>query len=94
MNMMIKWLKFGFGRASDNINEEIRYGRISREEGIRIVRKFDGKCSPEIIDEFCEYIEITKEQFWQVVDQFVNKNLFHKKAEGVYEPKFEVGVGL
>lgn len=94
MNMMIKWLKFGFGRASDNINEEIRYGRVSREEGIRIVKKFDGKCSPEIIDEFCDYLEITREQFWQVVDRFVNKALFEKKAEGVYEPKFTVGVGL
>ena len=94
MNMMIKWLKFGFGRASDNINEEIRYGRISREEGIQIVKKFDGKCSPEIIDEFCEYIEITKEQFWQLVDLYVNKELFERKGEGVYKPKFEVGVGL
>jgi hypothetical protein len=94
MNMMIKWLKFGFGRASDNINEEIRYGRISRADGIEIVRKFDGRCSPEIIREFCDYIEISVPEFWKVVDGYVNKALFDKKAEGVYVPKFEVGVGL
>jgi N-acetyl sugar amidotransferase len=94
MNMMIKWLKFGFGRASDNINEEIRYGRVSREEGIRIVKKFDGKCSSEIIKRFCRYIEISVKEFWEVVDRFVNKELFEKKGEGIYEPKFEVGIGL
>ena len=91
LNMMIKWLKFGFGKASDNMNEEIRYGWISREEGIEIVKKFDGKCSPKIVDQFCEYIEISKTQFWETVDGFVNKELFQKEGEGVYKPKFEVG---
>jgi N-acetyl sugar amidotransferase len=94
MNMMIKWLKFGFGRASDNINEEIRYGRISREDGIKIVKRFDGKCAPEIVDHFCRYIQISKKQFWDVVDRYVDKNLFERVCEGVYKPKFEVGVGL
>jgi hypothetical protein len=94
MNMMIKWLKFGFGRANDNINEEIRYGRVSREEGIRIVKKFDGKCDPKIIDEFCTYIKISRKEFWEVVDKYVNRELFEKKSEGIYKPKFEVGVGL
>lgn len=91
LNMMIKWLKFGFGRASDNINEEIRYGRVSIEEGINIVKKFDGKCSQEIIDRFCNYLEISNAEFWEVVDRFVDKNLFDRISEGIYEPKFEVG---
>jgi len=94
MNMMIKWLKFGFGRASDNVNEEIRYGRMTREQGITVVEKFDGKCPEWIIDKFCEYIEISKFEFWRVVDGYVNKNLFEKKSEGVYLPKFKVGKGL
>lgn len=94
LNMMIKWLKFGFGRASDNINEEIRYGRISREEGIKIVEMFDGKCSAELIERFCRYLEITVAEFWQVVDGYVNKNLFERISEGNYRPKFKVGVGI
>lgn len=94
LNMMIKWLKFGFGRASDNVNEEIRYGRISREEGIKIVEKFDGVCDEKIIENFCNYLEIEKSEFWKVVDSFVNKDLFDKMAEGEYKPKFKVGVGI
>jgi len=94
LNMMIKWLKFGFGRANDNINEEIRYGRISREDGIEIVKMFDGKCSAELIERFCQYIEITIPEFWEIVDKYVNKSLFEKKGMGKYIPKFKVGVGL
>jgi N-acetyl sugar amidotransferase len=92
VNMMIKWLKFGFGRANDNVNEEIRCGRMSREEGIKIVEKFDGMCSPKVIEEFCSYIEITTEEFWRVVDTFVNYNLFERIEPGVYKRKFQVGV--
>ena len=94
LNMMIKWLKFGFGRASDNINEEIRYGRVSREQGIKIVELFDGKCSSDIIDRFCQYIEISVVDFWQIVDKYVNKSLFTKIAVGQYQPRFKVGTGL
>jgi N-acetyl sugar amidotransferase len=91
LNMMIKWLKFGFGKASDNVNEEIRAGRISRKDGIRIVETFDGKCPQHIIYKFCKYLEISIEDFWLVVDKFVNKKLFEKISLGVYRPKFKVG---
>ena len=94
LNMMIKWLKFGFGRASDNINEEIRYGRVSREQGIKIVELFDGKCSSDVIDRFCRYIEISVADFWQIIDNYVNKSMFTKIAVGQYQPRFKVGTGL
>jgi N-acetyl sugar amidotransferase len=92
VNMMIKWLKFGFGRANDNVNEEIRCGRLSREDAKKLVEKFDGKCSPDVIEKFCTYIEITSDEFWRVVDTFVNFQLFERVELGVYKRKFEVGV--
>jgi N-acetyl sugar amidotransferase len=91
VNMMLKWLKFGFGRANDNVNEEIRCGRLSREEAIKIVDKFDGACSPEVIEKFCSFIEISSEEFWRVVDSYVNFDLFERIEVGVYKKKFEVG---
>jgi N-acetyl sugar amidotransferase len=94
LNMMIKWLKFGFGKASDNINEEIRAGRISRDEGIKVVEQFDGKCPPHVIEAFCNYIEISIEEFWIVVDRFVNKELFTRVSQGIYQKNFKVGENL
>ena len=64
LNQMIKYYKFGFGRATDYVNEEIRLGRITREEGIRLVEQYDGCCGSHYIESFCEYISITTDQFW------------------------------
>jgi N-acetyl sugar amidotransferase len=91
LNMMIKWLKFGFGRASDNVNDEIRAGRISREQGIMLVEQFDGRCPEHVIIQFCDYLEISLDEFWRVVDKFVNKALFKRISLGLYEPRFKVG---
>lgn len=94
LNQMIKYLKYGFGRISDYVNEDIRNGRISRQEGIDLVEKYDGKCSSKYIESFSNYIGITIEDFWNQVDLSVNENLFIKHGLGNYEPKFQVGVGL
>ncbi|MBM9589063.1 N-acetyl sugar amidotransferase [Leptospira sp. 201903075] len=94
LNQMIKYLKFGFGRISDYVNEDIRNGRMTREDGISLVQKYDGKCSEKYIQSFCDYIEISVSEFWVQVDKSVNLKLFEKNALGNYKPKFEVGIGL
>jgi N-acetyl sugar amidotransferase len=94
LNQMIKYLKFGFGRISDYVNEDIRNQRMCREEGIALVEKYDGACSEKYISSFCDYIGISKDEFWVQVDKSVNLNLFTKTGYGQYEPKFKVGVGL
>lgn len=93
LNQMIKYLKFGFGRISDYVNEDIRLGRMTRSQAIKLNEKYDGACSPRYIKSFCEYINISEKEFWEKVDQIVNKDLF-KKVNGKWIPKFEVGVGL
>lgn len=94
LNQMIKYLKYGFGRISDYVNEDIRNGRMTREEGIKLNEKYDGKCSPEYIKSFSDYIGITVNKFWEQVDKNVNLNLFNRNALGDYTPKFKVGIGL
>lgn len=91
---MIKYLKFGFGRISDYVNEDIRNGRITREEGINLVQKYDGTCSNKYIKSFSDYIGISVTEFWNQVDASVNLSLFEKQSLGLYKPKFKVGVGL
>lgn len=94
LNQKIKYLKYGFGRISDYVNEDIRIGRITREEGIELVKRYDGTCSDKYIESFTNYIGITVDEFWAHVDKSVNTQLFHKKGLNNYIPKFEVGVGL
>lgn len=90
-NQMIKYLKFGFGYATDEACYDIREGRLSREDAVWYVKEYDGKCGEYYINVACKYLSITKEQFWNVVDKYVNKNLFEKDKTGKWIPKFEVG---
>ena len=89
-NQMIKYLKFGFGYATDEICYDIREGRFSREDGKWYVNEFDGLCGEEYIEKACKYLSITKEQFWEVVDRYVNRDLF-EKVDGKWVKKFTVG---
>ncbi len=76
VNQMIKYLKYGFGKVTDEVSELIRHGHMTRDEGMEIVKKYDGKCSPEYIRRFCEYIEISEEKFWEVAESYRNKDIF------------------
>lgn len=91
INQMIKYRKFGFGRATDLVNEQIRLGRMTRAEGIKFVEKYDGKCSDKLIDDLCCFLEISTKDFWDAVDSFTNKDLFERDAQGSWKLKFKVG---
>ena len=90
-NQMIKYLKFGFGYATDEVCYDIREGRLDREDGIWLLQQYDGKCGDRYIEDFCKYIDITVEQFWEVVDRYVNRDLFEKDEKGKWVPKFTPG---
>lgn len=91
-NQMIKYLKFGFGFATDEACYDIREGRLTREDAAWYVREYDGKCGPKYIRLACDYLSITEEEFWAVVDRFVNRDLFEKDSKGNWRPRFTVGV--
>ena len=94
LNQMIKYYKFGFGRVTDYANEEIRLGRMSREQGIRLVEQYDNACAPGYIESFSDYIGISVGEFWQKVYASVNREFFDVHADGRITRKFKVGVGL
>jgi len=73
VNQLLKFVKFGFGLCMDHACFDFREGYISRKEACDLVRKFDGKCSEKYIQNFCDYIDITKDEFWKTVDSFRGK---------------------
>lgn len=77
-----KFLKFGFGRATDHASIEIRYGRMTREEGLELVKKHEGKIPRKYLNEFLKEAEITYDQFIQICEKFTNKDLFKKDKDG------------
>ena len=74
-----KWLKFGFNRITDNASNEIRKGRMSREQAIKLAKKFDGVKPPkEYISHFCKQINITEDFFWKIANKFRNKKIWKR----------------
>lgn len=81
-----KFLKFGFGRATDIACLHIRRGRISRENGLTLVRKHDGKFPwtylGKPIEEILGEIDLSLDEFIAICDRFTNKKLFVCDAKG------------
>jgi len=77
-----KFLKYGFGRTTDHVSFEIRYGRMTREEGLNRIKKYEGKIPTKYLDEFLSDAEISKDEFIQICEKFTNKELFKKDANG------------
>lgn len=94
VNQLIKYYKFGFGRVTDFINEDVRFGRMSRAEGLKIVEAYDDAYDDQYIKNYCDYLQISPEDFWKQVHSAVNKELFSIDADGTVRRKFKVGVGL
>jgi len=94
LNQMIKYYKFGFGKVSEYVNEELRLGRMDRATAIRLVEDYDGACADAYIDSFCEFIGITVDAFWDRVRASCNRELFDVHTDGRITRKFRVGVGL
>lgn len=94
LNQMIKYYKFGFGRASDYANEMIRMGSITRAQGIDLVERYDGRCSDKYIADFCDFVGITPTDFWDKVRRTANPDLFSIEGSNRIERRFKVGTGL
>ena len=74
-------IKFGLGRASYDAAQEIRNEKITREEGVNLVRQFDGEFPSVYFKEFLEYIDITEKQFIQTIDKFRPSHLWSFKND-------------
>lgn len=81
-----KFLKFGFGRATDLACLHIRRGRLTREDGLDAVKRLDGKFPWEYLGkplaDILAPLEMSVDEFVKVCDQFTNKKLFLRDAKG------------
>ena len=81
-----KFLKYGFGRATDLACLHIRRGRLSRQDAIKLLRMHDGKF-PWVylgchIEEILKDVDMTLDEFIHICDRFTNKKLFVCDSRG------------
>jgi len=73
------FIKYGFGRATSDAAHEIRDGHITREEGVALVKKFDDEFPEKSFKVFKDFIDITTDEFWEIVDRYRLDHIWKKE---------------
>jgi len=81
----LKYLKFGYSRCTDNVSVEIRNQRMTREEGIKLIKKHEHLIRPKNLDAFLKFAEITEQEFLDSIEHLRDKNIWTKNSKGKWE---------
>lgn len=75
------FLKFGIGRATSDAAQEIRSRDITREEGVALVKRFDGEFPMRYYKDFLDYVGMTDSEFKALCDTFRAPHLWQRDGE-------------
>lgn len=78
---LLKYIKFGYGRASDHASKDIRTGYMTREEGIEMVKKYDHIVSSDLYY-WLDYVGMKEDEFWRIADSFRDPRVWRKDKKG------------
>ncbi|GHV80890.1 flagellin modification protein, PseA [Spirochaetia bacterium] len=90
LHAYMMYLKFGFGRATQDAGIEIRRGAMVRDQAINLVNVYDNQYPEPFIETYLDYYKMTQEEFDAVLDKWVNRKIF-QKVDGRWNPLFKVG---
>ena len=85
----LMYIKYGIGRATSDAAHEIRDGHITREEGVALVKKYDGEFPHKSFQLFLNYLDLSEKEFWLIVNRFRQKHIW-KKTGKTWELKNQV----
>jgi len=84
-------IKFGIGRCTYDSSQEVRNKKITREEAIYLVEKYDSEFPEKFFKDFLSYIDTTEEEFWRIVDKYRSPHIW-KKINSEWKLRHTVGL--
>jgi len=75
------YIKFGIGRTTSDTAHEIRDGKIDRDEGIALIKRYDGEFPETYLEEFLDYCEINRSVFDDVINSWRSSHLWHFESD-------------
>jgi N-acetyl sugar amidotransferase len=75
----LAYVKFGIARATSDAAHEIRDGHLNRDEGIALVKRYDGEFPKRHFEWFLDYLNMKEEEFWEVID------MYHQQSPHVWK---------
>jgi len=86
----LAYMKFGLGRCSRDAMQDIRRNHITRDEGIALVKRYDDEFPKKHFHWFLEYLGITEEAFWEVMNHYRSHSNAWKMVNGTWKLKHTV----
>ncbi len=77
----LKLYKHGYSKVTDHASREIRFGRITRDEGLALVRAHEAQPA-DYVPQFCEWLGVTANSLQFLMDQHRNRRLWHEGEPG------------
>jgi len=81
----LKYLKFGYSRCTDHASIEIRSRRMTREEGIEMIKKHEYLVRPKNLDIFLKFIGYTEKEFVDDIEHLRDNSMWEKKSNGEWK---------
>jgi hypothetical protein len=78
----LKYVKFGYGRATDHVCKDIRAGKMTREEGIEMVRRYDAVKPMKDLTRWFEYVGMSEQEFDEIADTFRDPRVWVRDENG------------
>jgi N-acetyl sugar amidotransferase len=78
----LKFVKFGYGRATDHACKDIRAGLMTRDEGIEMVRKYDAVKPRKDLSRWLDYVGMSEDEFDEIADTFRDPRVWAKDERG------------
>ena len=83
IHQYLKVLKFGYGRATDHACEDIRNGRITRDEAKDLIRRYDLlPPSDYFVDDFISFVGISRKRLFQILERYRNLEIWSRNKHG------------
>lgn len=89
LNAWMKFPKYGHAYATDYAARWVRYGILTREEAVKLAEEKDHAIDPKIIEDFCQFTNISIQDFYETLDNLYNKELFERNGFGQWKLKKE-----
>lgn len=84
MHDYLKFIKFGYGRCTDHVCKDIRLGKMTRAEGIKLVETHDHVKSLDLL-RWLDYVDMEESEFDEIADTFRDSRVWAKNAKGLWE---------
>lgn len=80
------YLKFGFGRCSQDVCIDIRSGEMDLKRGIELIKQYDEEYPALYEERYLDYYQMNREEFYNNIDRWANKELLEKR-DGYWKKK-------